>query len=118
VIPKRLHHIWVGPRALPTEWVTAWAAMHPGWTTKVWREADLAALPMKNRALFKRQMAAECWHGAADVARLEILYQQGGVYTDVDIPDFLDAPLSLSGLAVTMRPSPASAPTSPRSPPP
>jgi hypothetical protein len=36
--------------------------------------------------------------------------RSGSVYTDVDIPDFLDAPLSLSGLAVMMRPAPASGP--------
>jgi VWFA-related protein len=36
--------------------------------------------------------------------------RSGSVYTDVDIPDFLDAPLSLSGLALMMRPSPASGP--------
>jgi VWFA-related protein len=36
--------------------------------------------------------------------------RSGSVYTDVDIPDFLDAPLSLSGLAVIMRPAPVSGP--------
>ncbi len=36
--------------------------------------------------------------------------RSGSVYTDVDIPDFLDAPLSLSGLALMMQPSPASGP--------
>jgi VWFA-related protein len=36
--------------------------------------------------------------------------KSGSVYTDVDIPDFLDAPLSLSGLALMMRPAPASGP--------
>lgn len=36
--------------------------------------------------------------------------RSGSVYTDVDIPDFLNAPLSLSGLALMMRPAPASGP--------
>ena len=36
--------------------------------------------------------------------------RSGSVYTDVDVPDFLDAPLSLSGLAVIMRPAPVSGP--------
>ena len=36
--------------------------------------------------------------------------RSGSVYTDVDIPDFLDAPLSLSGLALMMRPAPVSGP--------
>jgi VWFA-related protein len=36
--------------------------------------------------------------------------KSGSVYTDVDIPDFLGAPLSLSGLALMMQPAPASGP--------
>jgi VWFA-related protein len=36
--------------------------------------------------------------------------RSGSVYTDVDIPDFLDARLSLSGLALMMRPAPPSGP--------
>jgi hypothetical protein len=84
VIPHLLHHIWLGPKDVPTEWAAAWAQMHPGWTQKVWREADLASLSMKNRTLYLRLLSERCWHGAADVARLEVLYQQGGVYTDID----------------------------------
>ena len=36
--------------------------------------------------------------------------RSGSVYTDVDIPDFLGAPLALSGVALMMRPSPVSGP--------
>lgn len=83
-VPHLLHHIWLGPRTVPTEWATAWAGMHPTWTSKIWREADLAELPMHNRALYERLLREECWPGAADVARLEILYTHGGVYVDID----------------------------------
>jgi len=83
-IPLRLHHIWVGPRPVPQSWAEAWAAMHPEWKHRVWRERDLARLPMRNRDLFDRLMADRVWHGAADVARLEILYNEGGVYVDID----------------------------------
>jgi VWFA-related protein len=36
--------------------------------------------------------------------------RSGSVYGDVDIPDFLGAPLSLSGLALMVQPAPASGP--------
>ena len=84
MIPRLLHHIWLGPREMPTEWPAAWAAAHATWTARTWREADLEQLPMVNRELYERLLAAGCWHGAADVARLEVLYAQGGVYTDID----------------------------------
>jgi len=84
VIPERLHHIWVGPRPVPDEWARAWAAMHPTWEHRVWREADLAGIKMVNRALYEQLLAAGIWHGAADVARLEVLYAVGGVYVDID----------------------------------
>lgn len=95
MIPKLLHHIWLGPRPVPQQWADGWRAMHPDWTQRIWREADLAALTMRNRAQFERQVAEQCWPGAADVARLEILYQQGGVYVDIDSKPLM----SLSGAA-------------------
>jgi hypothetical protein len=69
---------------LPQAWANAWQAAHPEWTCKVWREADLRSLKMVNRRLFDALLKAGTWHGAADVARLEILYQLGGVYVDID----------------------------------
>jgi len=84
VIPRTIHHVWFGPRPVPEDWATAWRNMHPGWEHRVWREADVRALPMRNRELFDDLLAKGVWHGAADVARLEILHAVGGVYVDID----------------------------------
>lgn len=84
MIERKLHFIWLGPRPVPEEWLVPWRALHPGWDVRLWREADLAALPMVNRAHFDALLAAGCWHGAADVARYEILLAEGGVYVDID----------------------------------
>lgn len=81
-IPRLLHHIWVGPREEPSS--AAWRDMHPGWEQRVWREADLDALKMRNGDKYRAAMEAQCWHGAADIARLEVLWQFGGVYVDID----------------------------------
>ena len=69
---------------MPQQWADAWAAMHPTWDCRVWRESDLAGLRMVNRKLYERLLADGIYHGAADVARLELLYQVGGVYVDID----------------------------------
>lgn len=84
MIPRLLHHIWLGPRRVPSEWAAAWASMHPEWIARVWREDDLDALPMTNRRQYEEALARGCWHGAADIARLEVLHAHGGVYVDID----------------------------------
>jgi hypothetical protein len=84
VIPRKLHFVWLGSKPVPEEWLVPWRALHPGWEVRLWREADLAKLPMLNRAHFDALMADECWHGAADIARYEILLDKGGVYVDID----------------------------------
>lgn len=83
-IPKRLHAIWVGPKPLPASLLKAWEAMHPAWDLHLWREAELEQLPLVNRAAFDAYLTGGRWHGAANVARYEVLHQLGGVYIDVD----------------------------------
>ena len=84
MIPRKLHHVWLGPRPVPEEWARVWQAMHPGWTQRIWREADIAGLEMPNRAAYEIFLASRNWHGASDIARVAILSQEGGVYVDID----------------------------------
>ena len=107
MIPRVLHHIWVGPRPVPDHWIKAWRQMHPTWTLRLWREADLADLPMGNRGLFDDFMAAGCWHGASDIARVAILQAEGGVYVDVDskpLVTFERAPFMAAGFFAAYEP--------------
>lgn len=84
MIPRTLHFVWLGPRPLPTVWLRAWRAKHLDWEHRVWHEADIRALPLRNRRVFDAYMARPHYPGAADVARVEILLRCGGVYTDID----------------------------------
>lgn len=84
MIPHKLHHIWVGPKPVPQDWVEAWREMHPGWEVKVWREADIDQLDVPRRDAYEAYLEAGVWHGAADLARVAILDAVGGVYTDID----------------------------------
>lgn len=110
MIDRTLHFIWVGPRPIPDHWIAAWRAMHPAWTIRVWREADLADLEMVNRAAFDAFMADGCWHGASDIARIEVLRAHGGVYVDVDskpLRSFEGAPFMAAGFFAAYEPAPS-----------
>lgn len=84
MIPHVLHHIWLGPTPLPSELIEPWHALHPTWEHRLWREADIRAFGLRNVQLFERYHARGVWHGAANVARVEILERLGGVYVDMD----------------------------------
>lgn len=84
MVPTVLHHVWVGPRPVPDAWAAAWADMHPSWEQHVWRQGDIEALPELDLRAWSHYLDAGCWHGAANVARLAILLEHGGVYVDID----------------------------------
>lgn len=96
-IPNVIHFIWLGPKPFPPESVEnvrTWLAHHPEWKVKLW--TDRKRLPPCNDMemcyvedfpfLFLRHCYEESnnWGEKSDVLRFEILYQEGGVYTDHD----------------------------------
>ncbi len=83
-IERDMHFIWVGPNTLPASLIGAWRDMHPSWEVHVWREPELAALGLVNQRAFDAYLTGKRWHGAANVARYEIVHRWGGVYIDVD----------------------------------
>lgn len=86
-IPHRIHQIWLGSE-LPKryyEWQKTWIDRNPGWEYKLWMDADVDSLKLKNSHLFyslKNQGAR------SDILRYEILYNYGGVYADTDFECF------------------------------
>lgn len=100
-VPKVIHVIWIGPRQFPRESVEnvrTWMAKHPGWTIKFWTDRerplpvpgmvfqDIADLNMlKLRDCFAK---SDNWAEKSDLLRLEILYQEGGIYIDHDVKCF------------------------------
>lgn len=81
-IPKKIHQIWFGDmpeshkRLIPKI-----IEKHPDWEYKLWGEKDLDNYPMINKDMFKliSNVGAK-----SDIARYEILYNEGGVYLDSD----------------------------------
>jgi len=84
MIPKILHQIWMGDKPMPEHWMNTWKEKHPNWKYIVWNEKMIERLPLKNKDLFKIYKQKKKFHGMADVARIEILFHNGGVYIDAD----------------------------------
>jgi mannosyltransferase OCH1-like enzyme len=84
MIPRRMHQIWLGPRPRPAEWMGTWSTQNPTFAYRVWDEAALDAFGLRNRQVFERFMTEGIFDGAADVARVEILHREGGIYLDAD----------------------------------
>jgi inositol phosphorylceramide mannosyltransferase catalytic subunit len=84
-IPRVLHQIWIGAQPVPLA-CTAWAAhaKAQGYDYRLWREADLAQLGLKENAAFGAMLAQGDFPGAVDIARYVILERQGGLYLDCD----------------------------------
>lgn len=55
-----------------------------GWEYRLWTEAEIDALTLENRRHYDYYYRRAIWHGASDIARIEILQRFGGVYIDAD----------------------------------
>ena len=82
-IPKKIHQIWVGKKAIPeyyAQWQATWKSMN-GWEYKLWTDEDVRHFPLVNQELYdqEKNMGAK-----ADILRLEILFKEGGLYVDTD----------------------------------
>jgi len=92
MIPKRIHRIWLGPRPIPQVYERYWSAWRrqlPDAEFRTWREEDVRSLPLAGPLLARAASPVQ----QADIARYDIIYQEGGVYLDCDVmpiayPDF------------------------------
>lgn len=84
MIPRAVHQVWLGPRPVPLRWTEQWR--FAGWEYRLWREEDIHLMRpgLANRAAYDWYLRSGCWHGASDVARVEILLRHGGVFADAD----------------------------------
>lgn len=83
MIPRVINQIWIGPHDPPYELMDGWRL--PGWDYRLWRDEDIDQLGLLNRRTYNHYRRVERWSGAANIARVEILADQGGVYIDADI---------------------------------
>jgi len=93
LIPKKIHQIWLGSD-IPDKYVSCmetWADAK-GWEYRLWTEPDLEKMSLYNKDLY---LLGKNYGEKSDILRLEILYQEGGLYVDVDLEcldiDFFDS---------------------------
>ena len=84
-IPKVIHYCWFGGNPIPTkykEWMSSWKKYCPDYDIVEWNETNYDY--KKNKYMMQ---AYECkkWGFVPDFARLDIIYQYGGIYLDTDV---------------------------------
>lgn len=81
-IPKKIHQVWIGD--MPEshkKLIPKIIEKHPEWEYKLWGGKELENYPMVNKKLYQsiNNVGAK-----SDIARYEILYNEGGIYLDSD----------------------------------
>jgi len=92
-IPKRIHYIWFGDKGIPEQtrtWLKNWERHCPGYEIICWNNKNY---DINKHPHVKNALAMKLFAHASDYARLDILYEYGGIYfdTDVEILSSLDA---------------------------
>lgn len=83
LIPKIIHQIWLGS-PLPEKCIAfqkTWKKRHPDWEFKLWTEKEIESFGLQNKTAYDK---TRNYGERSDIARYEILYRYGGLYTDTD----------------------------------
>ena len=84
-IPKVIHYCWFGKNPIPDKnkvWIESWHKFCPDYEIKLWNEDnyDIA----KNKYMLQAYEAGK-WGFVPDYARVDIIYNYGGIYLDTDV---------------------------------
>lgn len=84
MIPKTIHYCWFGRGAMPElalQCIESWHKYMPDWNYKLWNEDnfDVTSTPYTKEAYESGKYAF-----VSDYVRLNALYEEGGLYMDVD----------------------------------
>lgn len=85
MIPKIIHYCWFGHNPLPKlaqECIATWKKHCPDYEIKEWNEdnIDISCIGYMQEAYEEK-----AWGFVSDVARLQIIYEHGGIYLDTDV---------------------------------
>lgn len=84
-IPKIIHYCWVGGKEKPASvqyCIESWKKFCPDYVIKEWNESNYDF--SKNRYM-RQAYEAKKWGFVPDYARLDIIYEHGGIYLDTDV---------------------------------
>ena len=85
MIPKKIHYCWFGGNAKPDsvqKCINSWKRFCPDYEIIEWNESnfDIHCMPFVEQAIESKKYAF-----ASDVARLMVVYENGGLYFDTDV---------------------------------
>ena len=85
MIPKKIHYCWLGGKPLPPlaeKCIASWKKFCPDYEIVCWNESNY---DFTKHPYMKQALEAKKWGFVPDYARLDILYQYGGIYLDTDV---------------------------------
>lgn len=85
MIPKVIHYCWFGNAPLPEKdrkCIESWKRFCPDYEIRFWNESNYDV--SKNQYM-KEAYESGKWGFVPDYARLDIIYQHGGIYLDTDV---------------------------------
>lgn len=85
MIPKKIHYCWFGGNKLTPlaeNCIKSWKKFFPDYEIIEWNESNF---DVNYNAYTKEAYESKKWAFVSDVARLDIIYNYGGIYFDVDV---------------------------------
>jgi hypothetical protein len=85
MIPKTIHYCWFGGNPLPDEYkkyMESWRKFCPDYEIIEWNESNYNVSKCK---YMQDAHSAGKWAFVSDYARLDIIYEHGGIYLDTDV---------------------------------
>ncbi len=83
-IPPIIHYCWFGPKKIPNiylKYIESWHKYCPNYQFKFWNESNY---DVNKHPYVKWAYENEKWEFVSDYARLDLVYNQGGMYFDTD----------------------------------
>ena len=85
MIPKIIHYCWFGGKPLPNDvkkCIASWEKYCPDYEIKCWNEDNF---DVNTHEYMREAYNAKRWAFVSDLARLIIVFNNGGIYLDTDV---------------------------------
>lgn len=97
MLPKKIHYCWFGggnKSELINRCISSWKQLCPNCEIVEWNESNYDVT--KNKYMYQA-FQAKRWGFVSDYARLDIIYEHGGIYLDTDVEIIRDITELING---------------------
>lgn len=84
-IPRKIHYCWFGGKDIPEHlkrYIDSWSKFCPSYEIIRWDESNY---DVSRNKYMKEAYECQKWGFVPDYARLDIIYNEGGIYLDTDV---------------------------------